>query len=66
MNPRFKRAPAGSKLTLSGFFSQSGEPLMIGKFTQDECDEFNGVKKAAPAKAESTDKKGTINKLFSK
>lgn len=67
MNPRFKRAPANSKLTLGGFADKTtGEPLMIGKFTQAECDEFNGVaKKAAPAAAK-TEKKGAINKLFSK
>ena len=68
MNPRFKRAPANSKLTTGGFADKgTGEPLMSGKFTQAECDEFNGVaKKAAPKKEAATESKGLLNKILKK
>tara|TARA_B100000780_G_scaffold276173_1_gene244255 strand:- start:2794 stop:2994 length:201 start_codon:yes stop_codon:yes gene_type:complete len=66
MNPRFKRAPANSKLTTAGFADKvTGEPLMSGKFTQAECDEFNDVKKATPKK-ESAENKGLLNKMLKK
>ena len=45
MNAKFKRAPAGCKLTEGGFAHKvTGELLQCGKFTKAECDEFNGVK----------------------
>jgi len=48
MNPKFKRAPANSKLSTAGFVDKTtNELLMCGKFSKAECDEFNGV---TPAK----------------
>tara|TARA_B110000908_G_scaffold36257_1_gene43436 strand:+ start:2368 stop:2523 length:156 start_codon:yes stop_codon:yes gene_type:complete len=45
MNAKFKRAPAGCKLTEGGYAHKvTGELLQCGKFTKAECDEFNGVK----------------------